>query len=407
VWYVPLAYRLATALVICSALFASGVVMTQRSLWSVLRLRGQTRGDGADGLFAKYLRLLRFSLVGVLMVGCTEPVYGTSGLDAGSDGSGEWTGDARPSDVGPIVLGKPDAKVSEGSEAAVDEPQSPHDAGALDAPDAGMVVAPPVGPAALLLGRYAMRRRYFGRSSLGSTLGTFVEESIALVDITPHEIAGKLKMTYQQCNAWTNVTSGVYSNIVNRPLFPVLPPRVLDVVVIGDTFHTEGPPHLIGYTSAAPGCTAGAKLAALDKPWITSGMCTCASSSAPPTQEDDCRVSDEDGDKLAGITTRSSGGGLSGSEQRLRIREVSQYVNGVIAPDRRHSARFEVARDEHTFKCVGGCMTWGVVGCPADRNQVFLELLPANEPFDCASLASAVDEFRVLANPKPVNPTDC
>jgi hypothetical protein len=366
-------------------------------------------------------------LIGVLAEGCTEPAYGSE-VDSGRPLEAGATPQARDSGKSPRNDGSSqpaerDAGV--GAETVFTPMGQPDDAGAfepdqadgaadIDKSEAGPVASNLSPSAQQLVGRYAMRRRFFGRSTASSVVGTYVEDTLAKIDITA-EGADKLLLRYNQCSSITNVRSLVLAPLVMRPLRPELyPERVLEVKVDGDSFHTIGEPHTIGYVRASPaGCSVGAKLPSPEKQWVAGGSCTCSDPVTPPTRDDDCRVVDNDRDGNPGFTSQLVGGGLAPSEQYSRIKELSQYVRGAIdtSPAKKHSARYQVERDELGFKCQGGCPSWGVQGCTEEHNTVFFEPIPARneagEEFDCADIVKAAEARELLVNGEPVFPADC
>ncbi|MET0287908.1 MAG: hypothetical protein ABW352_25690 [Polyangiales bacterium] len=254
-----------------------------------------------------------------------------------------------------------------------------------DASDASESVSEP-----FALGQYAVLARFYGTSSPAGT-GWFGEESVALVDVQRQ--GSGLTMTWQTCAYRGRVSIPPLPAIDYAVLRPeTFPVRTLQLTVRGDRFETTGPAALIGYEELTS-CSAEPHP---DRRWLGGNACACTGGSIPPTTPSDCRVIDSDGDQEPGFTVQFTGGTENFS--RSRIRDSSQLISGVIAPDGRHSAQYAANLDNYQLSCAREpCSRGSVQSCPVAANPArFLKLASRASAWTCAEAVRAVDDSNRL-----------
>jgi hypothetical protein len=240
------------------------------------------------------------------------------------------------------------------------------------------------------LGQYAVVARFNGASTPPGS-GAFVEELVALVEVV-REGTG-LDMVWKTC---------AYRGRLSIPLLPAVdyavqrpetfPERKLQLIVRGKGFETVGPAALIGYEELSS-CSA---MPHLDRPWLAGGACSCTGSSLPPTVPSDCRVLDSDGDMEPGFTVQFTGG--TENLSRSRIRDSSQLVAGVIAPDGRHRAQYAANLDNYQLSCAREpCSRGSVKTCAVSENPVrFRPLASKASAWTCSEVVREVDDNNQL-----------
>jgi len=319
-----------------------------------------------------------------LCVACAVPNYPSSEdggelLPVGSRDAGSSRPDA--ADASPPMT-SPDAAnaISDDASTAVE------DAAAALA-DAALSTTPEAFP----LGQYAVLTRFYGTSAATGG-GWFGEEALALAEV--RRAGNGLSMTLQTC---------AYRGRLVVPLFPLIdytvlkpetfPARTLQLVIRGNTFSTLGEPSLIGYQELTD-CPAGSTQSHPDRPWLASGRCSCPSSNLPPTSPSDCRVIDSDSDNEPGVTVQFNGGAENFAHSRMR--DSSQLMFGVIAPDGHHSAQFAANFDNYQLSCAREpCSRGSAQVCPIAQNPVRFLPLEARA-WTCSEVVSAVDNSSQL-----------
>jgi len=268
----------------------------------------------------------------------------------------------------------------------------------------------PTSAPAELLGRYAIQIRFYGQDSTLGTIAPMVNELIMLASIEADATSGKLQMTSQLCRDRGEVR-GPFSQVFAAVVRPDLqPPRTWDLIVQDGSFRTDGPPALIGYDEPAPtGCSAGVKLKRrAEQVWLgdANAVCSCPSSETPPTQPDDCRVNDLDGDTHPGVTIALSGAAVS--QDYVRFKDSSQFVGGIIATGKRHRASYAKLEELYQLDCAPrSCTRANLRACAAQYNTAWFTPLPelatGDAPWTCASLMKEVDEGKHVS-PEPLDP---
>ncbi|MEY4509083.1 MAG: hypothetical protein RLZZ450_1205 [Pseudomonadota bacterium] len=260
--------------------------------------------------------------------------------------------------------------------------------------DAGQAVSAELQP---LLGMYAVRVRFHGQDATLGTLAPLSNELIMLVSIEPDGTSGKLLMTGQRCRDH-GVVKGPFSQLFVQMVHPELQPvRRWNLVVRDGAFSTEGPSTFVGYEERAPsGCVPGGTLPRRPaQVWLgdAEATCTCPGSDLPPTLATDCRVNDPDLDGHPGVTIALAG--AFESEDYVRLRDASQFTDGIIASGRRHRALFDKLEDMYQLECANkGCTRANLSACPARFNTaLFAPLSPmaaGGKNWSCALLLDEI-----------------
>ena len=280
---------------------------------------------------------------------------------------------------------------------------SPHDG----EPDEDGEPASPL--PALLPGTYALRVQSYGRDGEAGT--RLSQQGIMIADISGDPAARTLEMSVRFCEVRAEALPRLGPKVLVRTAFPERLPRRLFTVALRDgTFHTEGPPLVVGYTQEPPeGCVPGMQLTRAD-PWRSS--CTCPKQSdVPPTSSSDCRVVDADGDGEPGLTMLVAASNIQ-SRNHLRTKDMSQLVAGTIAPDRHHTAHYVQSEETFNLKCANTyCAASTVASCAEALNRAMFAPLdetgPSGGAWTCAEVVAQIEANKLLPVSPLVFPSDC
>jgi len=345
------------------------------------------------------VKLPLLALVLALLTGCHRPSYTDDEFDVppACDAALCPSGDAVAQTVGGDAA-RPDANGA--------DPYLPSDAGTTGdvsrtpdaAPDQAAIPATPGASAPpeaeALSGTYAVRARWYARDS--SQIVAFTHEMVWLATIRFDEQAGAIKMDAQLCADEGDIVSTIPTSTFVR--FPErLPSRTYNIVLNGGVFTAIGAPLAMGYDADPPvPCKAGQRVAASPlQVWNKDGLCDCALSDSLPTTVSDCRVTDPDTDMQPGIAVDLKGG--LNTYNSVRVRESSQFVNGLIRADKKHTA--ELFKDEQYYvlackpdTCSNAVYTY----CPSKFHPVEFVPLGAAEQapgFSCRDAIAARGQF--------------
>lgn len=249
-------------------------------------------------------------------------------------------------------------------------------------PDASACATPPCRPPSdperdKLIGHYAILARYYGNER-SSALGWFIEEQILLGEIADEQ--GTLTLRYSFCALGNTIHPPFLTPVRGDLAKPEKLPSRKHVVSISDgAFSTLGAPMLVGYEDVSPtACPANKRVAQPDRAWLADGTCACPGTEGLPTSSDDCRVIDSDADGKPGATARYS----TGTDAYVRGLDSSEFVQGVIRDDKRHTAGYRRIADVYQLECDKGTCTYAdLVVCTAEKNAarfVPLESPPAS-----------------------------
>lgn len=290
-------------------------------------------------------------------------------------------------------------------------PSDEADTGALDAstPEPQMArLEDDAGPRSPLEGRYVVRARFAGRSTLLGATAQMVNELIQLVEIK--SVAGELHMLTTTCRdrGYASTPLGRVNAQMLRP--ELQPPRDFRIEQSGSTFRAESAPALLGYSEPPPAaCTAGASIPRQPaQVWLGGAPCSCPSSDLAPTLPGDCRVDDLDDDGKPGVTIVLSG--AVESSDYVRVRESSRYLDGVIDPGGAHHASYEKIEDLYQLQCQGPyCTRTEMTACAAASNPVTFVRLPASagQSWTCSALLSEINQGRFLRDEPQEFPSGC
>lgn len=330
-------------------------------------------------------------LFSALIAGCTEPAFerpedaGYGELAEAGSGAPELEQDgARP--LAPSQEGGSEER----AEVMVPSPDASSSQASGREQDAGPELLPAADDA-LLEGRYAVLARFRGTATT-SALGSFVEEIVALAEIT--RVPGEgLRMSWSTCEHRSRIQAPLLPELRSRVQRPdKLPTRTFRVLSSAQGFETQAVPSTVGYEQLTEqSCPPGTLRAQAGRPWLSDGRCLCASSSEPPTDLRDCRVIDSDGDGQPGFTVEFPGF----DDAYSRMRDASRMVMGVIASDRRHRANFVGALDTYQLRCPNGpCTRASLSLCSPEQNPVRflpLQMRADGAPWDCRQIVQELD----------------
>jgi hypothetical protein len=266
-----------------------------------------------------------------------------------------------------------------------------------------------------LTGKYAIQVRFHGQDSTLGTLAPMSNELILLATIEAVDGGDELRMTAQLCRDH-GVVRGPFTQVLAEVVHADRqPPRVWDLVVKNGSFYTKGVPLRLGYEeSAPPGCTPGGKLARLpEQVWLgaASATCSCPTSDLPPTQPDDCRVTDLDQDSHPGVTIATTGA-LVG-ENYVRVRDTSEFLDGIIATGKRHRSAYDRVEDLYQLECTGrgGCTRANLRACPVKFNTALFAPLPDQDAngaaWRCETLMQAIEAGEYVSSEPLTFPSGC
>ena len=196
--------------------------------------------------------------------------------------------------------------------------------------------------------------------------------------------------------------------------FPAdLPPLTAELRLERTKFSTEWMTYTLGYDEDAPPPECDSQDSAparADQSWL-SESCICVTDAppdAPPARDDDCRVTDPDGDGEPGATLELV---VSGAQiwtyevlQRVRLR----YVNGYRAPNGNVYADLETGATTQVLECnevdlMSGCLLRDPAPCAPKYNQT--ELVPVDDDYDCARVVA--EKNGLFPRPIPPFPAGC
>lgn len=360
--------------------------------------------------FARRSRLVLLSAVCTVIVACTSPQF--SSPEAPDSGAGpSCSGNAcaaPPVEAGAKLGGDASREVpddaavgkagADGGPATPPGSDPPNDASAAGSGnDAGGASADPA-----LVGTYAIRMRYHGVESSG--LSKFAQEIVTLGEIALDPSTGKhvlsLKKWCQDRATNSTATGTIDASLWQPQAYPV---RVYQLQVTGDSFSTTGPAVNAGYVAHSPSaCSPGAQIPRQEgQVWLT-GNCTCpkGDAMAAPTVQDDCRVTDSDGDGHPGFTVTWTGQ-LNGDNYFAR-RDLSQLSFGKIdRANRKHSAQYVLNHEHKQLNCSGTCTPPPGYRPCADTSVNTVLFEPVADGYDCAAVSADVAEGK-LFTPDPL-----
>lgn len=313
------------------------------------------------------------------------PDAAEAGIDAGLGGQDEAAIDTgSPSEADAAIDAATDASqvmqsndAEAGSDSGPTEPPDPH-------PDMW------AGP---LLGTYAARTDWFTYS--GPLTGMNHIQEVSLVTIERSD--SKVWLSAQTCN-WGG--SNVFGT--TRLLQPsAVPLRRARVRYTNDRWRTEPSLQTQGYNAEAPTvCVGNAGAKVPKQPWQDwlGDTCSCPPASTEMPVLDDCRVTDPDGDRAAGIAYEVKIL-LPNTTTRIQtVRELrSNFQDGVISPDGRHSAREAQYERWSQLSCNPGCadIAASATPCLPSTSRVrFARLVSDGGPPTCEqALLTAASEL--------------
>jgi hypothetical protein len=343
-----------------------------------------------------------------LVSGCTSPSYGSpEGDDAGARGNDARVppDSATDPEVGCVGAAcKPDA----GQDASAPELGPVTDASVTFAPDAQADGKPAW--VAALVGTYAVRTRFYGREQ-PTKLTPFTHELVHLIEATYDAASGRVTMDAALCEDHGDIMTTPIASV--RALYPdKVAHRQFNVVYQDGFFSTVAPPLLTGWHADVPdACKTGATAPRQpDQTYLTASTCACPKSDVPPTAENDCRITDSDGDGAPGQTIQVSG--AFDDKNYVRVKDFSQFTRGVIASNGRHVAQFLRNEDFYVLECAGGgpCPRNSLDFCPV--TEVLFEPLttsPASGgPFTCDDVRTQKDACTLFGGCTPLTlPNGC
>ena len=169
----------------------------------------------------------------------------------------------------------------------------------------------------------------------------------------------------------------------------------------------------MGYDEVTPPACSRAKLPrGSSQVWLgdPSASCTCPGSELPPTLPSDCRVNDPDEDGHPGVTIALAG--AIESEDYVRFRDSSQFVDGIVASGKRHRSSFDKLEELYQLACAkGGCTRANLQACPAKFNTVLFspltDMTADGKPWSCAVLLAEIAAGRHFADEPLEFPSGC
>ncbi|HEX6244490.1 MAG TPA: hypothetical protein VFZ61_26410 [Polyangiales bacterium] len=246
-----------------------------------------------------------------------------------------------------------------------------------------------------LLGRFAKRSIYFAYDDTGSGgITATIDVSLVTVSATG---SGQLELVGQQCSYDVHWSTGQASFLL---LEPTTLPSVRQSLSLGQAphFSSDTASLQMGFDSTRQSrCSPGASYADKydDQSWITGSRCSC--SNVPgvlPTEINDCRVSDTDGDRRPGVALDGTGFAL---DITAAINTTIKIADGEVRGDGEHVLREQRTRN---VACLAGtCLPMNDQLCPG--GETLMRPLPANAT--CADARAKVDP---IAYP-PVPSKDC
>jgi hypothetical protein len=345
-------------------------------------------------------RLASLLTVALAASACSEPVYATK------DG-GEEKGDAAAMIARDGGSTRQDASVQD---AASEELIPSNDSGPLieTSPDGATVQLASSLPdwAAPLLGSYAARSYSFAQDKLGARIRAREYLRIEIVETSgadPH-----VELRLHMCDSLGDGETAD-TQVVAPELTTV---RVHRVLFGNQSWATQVPAFADGFTLALPERCVGKEGNRVPKDpgqsWIVGNTCLCpASVDAAPSDAEDCRIIDQDGDLKPGSTMEIRPKVLGLGPAKLFVATVNQttFVNGTVGSDgRHHSAQLVVDQRGWQLGCEPACTDISSTPpvCPPERSK--LELV-RSELGSCSELiASATTLF---PNTLPEYPPSC
>lgn len=266
--------------------------------------------------------------------------------------------------------------------------------GDVDAESEETIVRPdgPTSWAEDMVGLYGIRIRFYSLSTADGS--PYEHEIIMLARITDDTGTGRVSMTAQRCKDDGRTISRSLIGAQQTFSWPGaanLPEEHFELVREGELFHTVAAPRAIGYVEKQPeGCVTGNTLAARPGQ-VWQQTCTCRNDPLPMTT-DDCRITDADGDGNPGVSTLH--GGIVHGTNFVRVQDRCRIINGMIAKDGKHTAKYVEDYDYKELQCGGStCPQIPVRGCLPEFNPVEFQPLehqrpPSGGEWDCASLVA-------------------
>lgn len=348
-------------------------------------------------------------LLALLGLSCAEPRYvderdqkvpAPANQDAGRPAADSAS--VGPRDAQSEVLG--DARTEPSPDAAsifsLSDAGTPGDATPIQGSDGGTEWW------ARLKANYALRIRFFGRDrALGETVNLKHEIiMLAKVSVDPK---GRVAMQTQRCRDHGGLDGFAVKDDFQW-LYPErLPPENFELVLRDGKVQTEAAPRPIGYDPAPPStCKPGDRVDGRpEQAWLTGGKCTCSADPLPMLSSD-CRVTDPDADKLAGISVRHS---ITDKVDSARVLDSSQVVEGVLSADGRIRGKFIENYDFLGLSCGSStCLHNDIVVCPLELNPVQFEpLSDSDAALDCASILTQVDQGKFFTTEMWTFPGGC
>lgn len=341
-----------------------------------------------------------FALLGALASGCSDPVFAGNDDDGGADDA----------EVVPETP-KSDASVREvDDDATMPEPDAVPvvpvvpDGGA---PDAGEPIDPIAAKfpawAPQLKGRYAVQAFSFAEDSY--TVARMTDLWLVTIALEDGEYIARIRTCEQV--AVNNIGTVKMLNIDR------FPERRHRVFFDGDSFRTEPLEIGIGYDDALPKECEGKPGAEVPKrsfqTWLTGPSCVCGTDPIP--SEQDCRITDPDGDKIAGFSIEVTGPiasikyrpyGISASRTGL--------VQGHVTQGGKHTAYLAVREQSVQLGSTGTAfmVPSRAPPCPPETSRVSfypLDRMTTETEWTCGALLSRKKEL--FTNPPLATPMHC
>jgi hypothetical protein len=341
-----------------------------------------------QGRCARWTRTAIVALSMLAGVGCTEPVFVLLN-DGGTDGSVDCFGE--------------DCR-------AVDRPVPDLDGMVLDP---GKLSPPPPSWLVRLQGTYAVRIHYYG------TIAKSAQASTEVMGLGEINIGNDSSLQLTICRETTDVRLPSGQRVSRRVVHPrALRKRFFPIEPEQQQWRTMGQRELVGYGAELAQCTTrdrrqGDKVMSddIEQGWLRGGLCTCMPpSETPPATQEDCRLLDDDKDRLPGITLEWSDS--VGTQATTAILDQSQLVHGNSDLEGKHHANFELGEVRSQVTCLpqtspmcafGGTIT----GCSSNANHVDFVKLSDSAPLDCEQLLKST-EGDALFEPRPLKfPDTC
>ena len=242
-----------------------------------------------------------------------------------------------------------------------------------------------------------------------------MHEFVVLAEIRLDQAKASLLLDTRLCQDRTDI-SVAGGPITTAILYPGLwPVRTYALHYAQGRFYTTSDaPLRVGFDPAPPAaCTPGGTLPRrLEQVWNSDGTCVCPGSDALPTSASDCRVNDSDKDGRPGWTTQLTGPTGVTLESAV-MQDASQYVNGTVASDGKHTAQYVSADTYFALACdsgSSGCSNGASSVCPPAQQPVWFVPLAARavgDAWTCDQVKAALKAGELFPNDKPIFPSGC